>query len=611
MLLERSLSDRLWPATGSAVARRQAVLGFEISLDPPKEARDAAAEVEVTLSAEDGTAPLDLVALMPLEKTYNSAALASSSNSFGGSAVVKIITIGYSEQRRGETLYLYRDTDTIALQRMSNPAGTPQNAITFGWQFRPVLGRRSVSPGVRQMFAVIALPTQDGPRRTDSFPVKVSMRTYWRYYDHGTLTTSETAGWWSWFRSLPSAVTHDYGTLNINPTASTQASLAPTVDEVQWVSTDDKIAVVLVSVANFFHGTTVALGSTTLTESNGGLILKSDQALQINVPLNAVATGDAVIIGRYGPSKLLKIPSAKLHFSSIFICSLDLNPAGDQFYSLSLHLAPNCLPGHAPLRLEHLPTGNRPVLLINGNAYTQPYQLYEDTTAGEVILQTMIPMPLIQTKNAIATVKFPFMSDGWTPSFGIYDPCSFPISRLGGGKTTSLIINGIQRCGSNWRVLLDQSYDVNDVHGPLRHPAADVLTFEPDSEVLKQYKKLIVYALDDKAQVLATVILDIPPATAPPADPKLDPKVPPQIMQYEGRGVTYTGSGLKAITKVEFNGQTLSFAAKDGNEITVFLTPAATDKPGLDDILLKTADGTIIPAPLLITPAPVQPAEKK
>jgi len=630
MLLERSLSDRLWQATESLHARQQAVLGFQISLNPPKEGKDLAAEIEVTLSPENGTGPLDLVALMPLEKTYNSAALSSESNAFGGSAVVKFITIGYSQRSREQTLYIYHDTDTIALQRMSK-SNNP--AITFGWQFRPVLGRRSVSPGVRQMFAVVALPQQDTPANKDPFRVKVSVRTYWRYYDRETLTTSDRGGFWSWFSSLPKPDSNDY-VIPINTTVVNQESLRAEIEKVEWVSTDDKSAVVLVSGQNFFRGTTVVLGSTTLTESNGGLILKSDQALQINAPLSAIAAGGAVINGRYGPSTLLRVPKETLlrvpkeripFPGPVLICDLQLNPMGEQFYTLSVYLAKRCeveVPNkpsipQVPLLKEDLPDRNPPILLINGTFYAQPYQLLIDKIQNTLVLKTIIPVSL-HAKDAVVTVKFPFMDDGWSPSVVMYDPCPpLNISRIGGGKTTMLVILGVQNCGTNWRVLLDRSkpYDVDNVNGPLRHPARDVLTFEPDSNVLKQYKKLVVYALGDKSQVLQTAVLDIPTipsAKTPPFDPKLDTTpAPPQLIQFEGRGVTYKGSGLKAITKIEFNGQNLSFTSKDGKSITVFLTPTVTRKPGLNDILLKTADGTIIPAPLLITPAPGEPAAKK
>src|SRR5262249_45026937 len=76
MLLERSITDRLLldpnPTSSSGYTRLQAVIGFDVTLDPPKEAKDSAAIVEVTVTVEPNANPspkVSLVALMPQEKT--------------------------------------------------------------------------------------------------------------------------------------------------------------------------------------------------------------------------------------------------------------------------------------------------------------------------------------------------------------------------------------------------------------------------------------------------------------------------------------------------------------------------------------------------------------
>jgi hypothetical protein len=611
MLLERSLSDRLWqPGNGGQEgARLQAVLGFPISLNPPREARDLAAEVEVTLTPANGTGKFELVALMPQEKTYNTAALSSRSNAFGGSAVVNVLSLGFSAQASSQTLYVYRDTDTVAFQR----SGAGENGITFGWQFRPVLGRRSVSPGMRQMFAVIALPAEDQLDSKVPFVVTASITTRWRFFDGKTITTSAAAGRWpptAWFRKLPPDGQKLSYPVTVVPTAPTQGSLAATVSSVRWIPGDDKTAVVLVTGSNFFPGTEVSIGGTLLTEANGGLALKSDQAMQLKAPLAALARGSGVINGRYGPSAPLQMmdwprvingpdsPSTPLRMKApppIFICDLNLVPVGDQFFRLTLKIAYD-IQCQSPLRLQDLPENDPPILLINGSASLLPFRLSQEGDKNPtVVLKTTIPASP-SPKDSIVTVTFPFMGDGWSPSFAIYDPCAVHLTRLGGDKNTILLVSGGPKCGVSKRVLLDQLYEPKNAGDPLR--------FEVDSATLAKYKKLVVYAVDGAGVAIDTSILDIPPATAPPADPKLDVKEPPQIAQFEGRGVTYTGTNLKTIKSAELNGHVLPVSAKDDKTLTVFLTRAATSKPGLDGILLRTADGTIAEAPVLITPAP-------
>ena len=199
MVLDRALSDRLLNRTFTS--RLQTVVGFNVSIDPPRDAENAVAIVEITLSKKgDGNKnakrsesitrkPDDatsdgpsLVAVMPQEHTYNSIALSSKSRAFGGSAVSKFIAVGFSERHRGQTLYVFRDSDTVSFERQSSPVG---GSVTFGWAFRPVLGRKSVAPGSRQLFAVISLPEDDSTSLTRRQTV---LRTVWQSRPTGANT---------------------------------------------------------------------------------------------------------------------------------------------------------------------------------------------------------------------------------------------------------------------------------------------------------------------------------------------------------------------------------------------------------------------------------------
>lgn len=251
MLLERALSDRL----SGDHERLQTVLGFNVSIDPPKTAVDAVAVVEITLSVPKNwvynvvpeASKLSLVALMPQEKTYNAAALSSKSNAFGGSAVVGTVQVGASARRREQIFYLYRDADTVAYERMTGNDGE----LVFGWMFRPVLGRRSVSPGFRQLFAVAALPGADCANHTDCPPRKLvaKVRTFWKRYDRATLTSFERrdANLATRFRyaaslglSTPEIFDsryvnrRDYDPFVVNTTHDYEKDLRPEVVDVRW-----------------------------------------------------------------------------------------------------------------------------------------------------------------------------------------------------------------------------------------------------------------------------------------------------------------------------------------------------------------------------------------
>ena len=98
---------------------------------------------------------LALVSLMPEEGSHNAATLSQKASGFSGAAAAQVFSVGYAAQKRSQVFYPYRDMDTVSYQRTNVAA----NTLPFGWQFRPVLGRRTVTPGMRHMMAVLALPS--------------------------------------------------------------------------------------------------------------------------------------------------------------------------------------------------------------------------------------------------------------------------------------------------------------------------------------------------------------------------------------------------------------------------------------------------------------------
>ncbi len=310
MILDRALSDRL---TEDGQTRAQAILGFNVTIDPPRRANDAVAVVEIKLHPEEQSEPgnLSLVALMPQEKTYNAAALSTKSNAFSGAAAVNVLQFGASARKRSQTFYVYRDTDTLSYERM-----TPEGDLVFGWMFRPVLGRRSVSPGLRQMFAVVGLPEVDGANHKFNFSSKV--RTYWKKYDRSTMTSFTAADanrakryWYglSFGQARPELFSQDgfengktYSELTVFSTDHYQTQLAPVVDSVEWRPAGAKNVIVSAKGNNFFISTQVALGDKIYATPADGLLLKSNQAFDIATTIDQLVNGPGAIVGRYGIS---------------------------------------------------------------------------------------------------------------------------------------------------------------------------------------------------------------------------------------------------------------------------------------------------------------------
>ncbi len=365
MILERSLSDRLQPnAAGTNKTRLQAVMGYNVTLDPPRTANDAVAVVEITVTSANSSA-MSLVSLMPQEKTYNAAALSSKSNAFSGSAAVSAFQVGFSARKRSQIFYLYRDTDTLAYQRMT---GNP-NEVVFGWMFRPVLGRRSVSPGIRQLFAILALPNVDctnadlaspgnqGAPTAASCVAKLTskVRTFWKKYDRGTLTSFEDrdtnrAKLFSYGLTLGldrpqifngSKYENDanYNGPEVRSSADYQDNLKPSVDEVTWRPTGTKSIVISARGNNFFTNTQVALGDKVYSEG-GGLTLKSNQAFDLLTTVDALANGPGTVLGRYdiGVPLTNQTVSADLPSDGVEIRNAALGPALAGFRKITINL---------------------------------------------------------------------------------------------------------------------------------------------------------------------------------------------------------------------------------------------------------------------------------
>lgn len=226
LLLQGALSDRLLIKNGRAVANRaQTTIGFPITLTPPWQYKHALAEIRIIISPDSGSPgpnshdPIQIVNLLPSEKTYNVAKVTSHQNQFGAGVVIQPVNAGISTGRSKDRLFLAKDTDTLAfqfpfpadpnlklghvhnwthdlhrtfsLEETRSTCGQMtlfDNSIIFGWQFRPVLGADYVQAGPRQVFAQLSLPISSDE---ESFAPKVFVQTLWREYNPHTHVTGD------------------------------------------------------------------------------------------------------------------------------------------------------------------------------------------------------------------------------------------------------------------------------------------------------------------------------------------------------------------------------------------------------------------------------------
>lgn len=621
MLIERSVSDAV---------RRQVLIGFTISVDPPTNATDAAAYVEVTLSC-DAANDVSLVASMPQEKTYNATALSSSATAFGASAVAKIISVGYSQSKRHQTFFVYRDTDTLAVERRSEG-----NKVIFGWIFRPVLGRRSVSPGMRQLFAVVSLPYSDKITEESDLSISATAKTYWRHYDRQTATSVVKPGAWDFAAKRvppPAEFTLDF---KVPPTAAIEKAQQPMVSNPQILQIANGITDLQIEGDHFTPGTTVAIGDKIFSGPKDGLVVLSPQRMHLTTSLDVTSHPSlALVNGRHGAA----VPIFTLPGDGLEIRKAQVRPKGPKFSELSFTLGKQGT--DASLTRADLANVPKPIFSINGTAVPYPTQLVDTNDPDgsklipHVIASVIVPTSLVQSRDERIGFFFPLLGQRWSTEQLIYDDAEVQVTKMAGGKTTTLLMSrpGLEFTG-NWRLILDKSYDVKnptlavasqDISSPSRNssrhssppqgpptqrrqPAKDATTpaveftrlmpchdesinkdnacymlkIVADTKFLSDYKKFVLVSDKGYAQTLDVPADSVSPEATPPVQPKITGITPATVGLNEVVTVTITGTGLDAIKQVSFEGKPLTFwtgAEKDKTTNTAGAKPPETGSP--------------------------------
>lgn len=615
VLNERALSDRLQ----NGAARLQVVLGFQVSINPPSYAKDCFAVAEIELKLPSGVLPISVVAMIPQEKTYNAATLSSSSDSLDGSVVTAPWRIGAAVGRKQNNIFLHRDSDTLAFERNSGWYGAAfglrrrkqiDPALTaFGWEFRPVLGRRSVSPGARQMLAVVSLPLEDSETATISVPwLSVRTRTYWRRYHRKHQTSSIRLGLWPLPPSGPRTIKSNWYDVPVLRTADIQESLSPRVATVDWTDVGGGAAIVLMEGENLFSGTEVTIGGARYRGGEGNLVLKSERALEIRTTIAALAKGDAVLSGRYGASAplLAKPPGEELPKNGINIVGeARIANTREKFSWMEITLV-SATDEH--IKAEIFDRTPQPIICIGDAVVPQPYYFDdgEGANEGRIIVSCLVPTGMLQSAPSVL-FKTPFMGANWAPTAALPDD-TVTIARIGGG---AMIITGAVPFsdpvpdGSKWLAVLDQDYYLGETNVFIRLTDTQ-LKLTVSEDIVARYEKLHL-SLGSRSY-----LLDLPRAAQPPAPASLDEgQEPPIVKRGAAAVIDFRGSSLNQVADVRLRRAKLAFEAyAGGSRLRVFLRETETERSGKLDLSLITAGETLEASVYVLeeTPKPAAPA---
>ncbi len=521
LMLERAISDRIM-TDAKRNPRVQAVVGFPISIDPRMFAAGCAAIVEVELSGVDEPAAgpgqaianhpsLSLIALFPQEETRNASMITSRRASIGASAETSGVPITGTLQSGRASNALRRESDTVALVR---PSPDP-NSVRFAWEFRPTSDSPSVSPGVRQMLAVISINEPDVAAGKDYVELKVSVRSYWRNFHLGSQTLSNGSGWRTLLTKGPTGVGWA-AQPNIRAllTDAIVSGLAPAeYNDIQWYRVGEETAVVIVTGKNFFSGTSVVMGGQTLDRPETGLVIKSEKSLQLTAPVSAL-THEAVLNARYGPSIELKMDAR--HLPLFRLWKLEITPlsAGQLYVRLTLAAVKN-----APFSINDIKQLPSPVLDINGRFATATLEVYQDDyqiPKNQFYVSAAVEEELVKSASgASCRLTFPFLGKDWSLHYQMYDirAALWAARTVDGEKTKIRFGGGLFIWSGPWSVFLDEKYTQSE-NGPLRVVAPDLMELELPTAVASRFDRAFL------AGVWGSQMIMIPSAGAPATPPQ-------------------------------------------------------------------------------------------
>jgi len=491
------------PTKKRPAGRVQAVLGIPISLDPPAYAAGCAAIVEVRLRAEY---PLSLVVLFPQEDTYNTAISGHRRASFSASVNQPGTAAAGTFDSARDSSAIRREADTVAFQRAD---GSP-NELLFGWEFFPAAGSPSVSPGMRQMLAVVSLAQADDNDPNKPVKLSIETRTRWRQYNSTTLTVTDRCGPRVLLTNRPVESSWSAKqSIEVLKTKSIEDGLHPIVHNIRCYRVGET-AVVVVKGDNFFPGTSVVMGDQVHDGRETGLVLKSSRVMQIQTPLGAL-TSAAVLNGRYGTSKELCIdPARKFNLPPLSIQSTQIIPTNETGYVIRMLLGPRegTGPGAGGLRVAKAtpPLMNalrklaRPVLAIDGRCVSSDVNYSpEGDGSRQVWANVSVDKATVRTPiSMLLRLTFPLCGPDWSLEYQTYDlrPGVRVVRRVEQDKTRLFFSGAIFGLDPNLMVWFGQGYSLSqdpNVDG-LTMVGRDLLILTVDTRVASTYNWLFFFS---------------------------------------------------------------------------------------------------------------------
>ena len=618
MLLGGSLNDEY--IKGTHFHKQHVTVGFPISITVPnKDYRNAVAEVEITICnpPEDLVGPdaPSLMTVLPREKTYNVAGLVSKSLSLGAGAVISgIINVGGGFLWGHETYNIVRDQDTVAIQRPPrDELCKPSKALTFAWQFRPVLGQKSLQDGLRQTYAQISFPNPY-PSPCPGKNGTVFISTKWRKYDSNHIVGDEVQG------SLQSPD---------KPYQIATFFQAPYVEGVKTVDNQDGSMTVTV-LGKFLSGARVRIGAVFLDDSTPGF-LNTLKDITFTASNQALAINGASVVNRDGMESKIVEPNPKAPEACVSPDNQKKAKENEErrvnndekkpmdVTAVSTPFSDALIQVTVPFQKmpKDPPGGPYPLMVIlGGKAFGLSDAPFKAEPDANIIF--LAPKDLVHNQRTLTVKKLFLWKDyeysGHLPVQSDFAVANITVLSSDPDKAVApvkkaRVKKAVDKTTAVKKAPITKPADEKAADGKYTHFAITgtglegtkvIQPFSADVEVINGTMGLLTLASSQLEGVKQLVLQNgtEPPilVTVPDTKPSENkPKLQTNKAISPGTGVKYTikGSMLESVTAVQYLGKQLPFALSlDKTSISITLPDEMTATPGIRSLSITYADGS-------------------
>jgi hypothetical protein len=287
--------------------------------------------------------------------------------------------------------------------------GKIEESTSFVWQFRPVLGQKTVSPGVRKVFALIAIPKE--LMKNGNWIGSFQAVTRWKPLTKNGIVKNKHGWFLSKVEGLKgNGVNKLYtacgGTLFIPSSNKVDLALLPKFTKAKWIDNGNGQITVITEGRNFSKGTQVMSGESVFDQTKNNLSVMGEQRLTFTSSAKNIAKFSPVVINRYGMTKLNNVLQTKNPYLTLEKENVQFDSKGTQNTLVKITLKPK--PSTTPLTASEIDIFNNdnftpPIVEIGDSIFglsDAPF-LTKISTVDKTTISFVVPNTLLKKNSEI------------------------------------------------------------------------------------------------------------------------------------------------------------------------------------------------------------------